>query len=188
MFLSLQKLLAGIIFALVLIKLFDVVVDSSFASAMADRNMEATAPAAAKAPATATAAATAKAAPAAEAEKPLGARLAAADAAKGATIAKRCEACHTLNKGGAIRVGPNLYGVVGRPKASFPGFVYSDAVKKLGGSWTYEDLDRFLTKPSAFAPGTKMGFPGLPSGEERADVIAYLRSLSPDAPPLPPAK
>jgi len=65
------------------------------------------------------------------------------------------------------------------------GFAYSDAVKGLGGTWTYEDLDKFLTKPSAFAPGTKMGFPGLPSGDDRANAIAYLRSISPKAPPPP---
>jgi cytochrome c len=118
-------------------------------------------------------------------EKPLAQRLAAAKVADGQTIAKKCLSCHTFDKGGPIRVGPNLFGVVGRARASFPGFAYSDALKKLSGTWTYEDLDKFLTKPGAFAPGTKMTFVGLPDGQERADVIAYLRSLSPDAPPLP---
>lgn len=124
------------------------------------------------------------AAPAAE-EKPLPQRLAAASVEKGQASAKKCLSCHTFDQGGGIKVGPNLFGVVGRPKGSFPGFAYSDGLKKLGGAWTYEDLDKFLTKPSAFAQGTKMTFAGLPDGTERADVIAYLHSISPAAPPPP---
>lgn len=118
-------------------------------------------------------------------DKPLPQRLAAADLAKGQATAKKCLSCHSFDEGGGIKVGPNLHGVVGRTKASFPGFAYSDAFKKLSGAWSYEDLDKFLTKPGAFAAGTKMTFAGLPNGEERADVIAYLRSISPDAPPPP---
>lgn len=118
-------------------------------------------------------------------EKPLPQRLAAASVDKGQAAAKKCLSCHTFDQGGGIKVGPNLFGVVGRPKASFPGFPYSDALKKLGGSWTYEDLDKMLTKPSGLAPGTKMTFAGLPDANERADVIAYLHSISPAAPPPP---
>ena len=69
--------------------------------------------------------------------------------------------------------------------ASVAGFAYSDGLKTLGGDWTYQDLDKFLTKPSAFAPGTKMTFVGLPDGDKRANVIAYLKSISPNAPPFP---
>jgi cytochrome c len=116
-------------------------------------------------------------------DKPLAQRLVAASLTKGQGVAKKCLSCHNFDKGAGAKVGPNLYGVVGRVKATFPGFAYSDAFKKLSGPWSYEDLDKFLTTPGAFAAGTKMTFAGLPSGEERADVIAYLRSVSPDAPP-----
>ena len=102
-----------------------------------------------------------------------------ATAEKGEAIAKKCLSCHTFDQSGSTRVGPNLHGVFGRPKASIAGFAYSDALKKLGGAWTPADLDSFLTKPSAFANGTKMTFPGLPSAEDRANVIAYLQSISP---------
>jgi cytochrome c len=118
-------------------------------------------------------------------DKPLPVRLAAANVNKGQGVAKKCLSCHSFDQGAGAKVGPNLFGVVGRPKATFPGFAYSDAFKKLSGSWSYEDLDKFLTKPGAFASGTKMTFVGLPNGEERANVIAYLRSISPAAPPPP---
>ncbi|PKU26274.1 c-type cytochrome [Telmatospirillum siberiense] len=118
-------------------------------------------------------------------DKPLPQRLAAANAGKGQTSAKKCLSCHSFDQGAGAKIGPNLFGVVGRAKASFPGFAYSEAFKKLSGAWSYEDLDKFLSKPGAFAAGTKMTFAGLPNGEERADVIAYLRSISPEAPPPP---
>lgn len=118
-------------------------------------------------------------------DKPLAQRLAAANVGKGQGVAKKCQSCHNFDQGAGAKIGPNLFGVVGRTKATFPGFAYSEAFKKLAGSWSYEDLDKFLTKPGAFAAGTKMTFAGLPDGQERADVIAYLRSISPDAPPPP---
>jgi cytochrome c len=119
-------------------------------------------------------------------EKPLGQRLAGANTQTGQATAKVCQSCHNFVEGAGAKVGPDLYGVVGRPKASASGFAYSDALKKKGGDWTYDDLDNFLTKPSAFAPGTKMTFAGLPDADKRADVIAYLKSISPNAPPEPP--
>jgi len=119
--------------------------------------------------------------------EPIEKLLASASVEKGEQAAKKCAACHTFTKGGPNRVGPNLYGVVNRPKGSEAGFSYSDAIKGKGGNWTIDDLNAFLTSPRTFAPGTKMTFVGLPKGSERADVIAYLNSLSDNPAPLPKA-
>ncbi|MGI9404114.1 MAG: c-type cytochrome [Hyphomicrobium sp.] len=100
-------------------------------------------------------------------------------AERGKEIAQtQCSACHTFNKGGGTRVGPNLYGVYGTKIASKPGFSFSAALKKHTGIWDKADLNEWLKSPSTFAPGTYMTFPGLPSQEQRDDVIAYLKSLS----------
>lgn len=111
--------------------------------------------------------------------------LAGASAEKGQSVAKKCAACHTFNEGGKKRVGPNLHGVVGRPVASSKGFAYSSALKDKGGTWGYTELDGFLEAPKTYLPGTSMAFKGINKPEDRANLIAYLRSLSPDAPPLP---
>ncbi|CAN0503853.1 unnamed protein product, partial [Phaeothamnion confervicola] len=95
---------------------------------------------------------------AAPAEEPLPVRFASADAGRGENAAKKCAACHTFGKGEPNRVGPNLYGVVGRPKASEAGFNYSGPMKAQKGNWTPEDLDHFLTNPKAMVPGTNMSF------------------------------
>jgi len=92
----------------------------------------------------------------------------------GAKIFKKCTTCHSAEKSGSNKIGPNLFGVVGRKKASIANFTYSDAMKKKGGSWTYADLNQFLTKPKDFIPGTKMGFVGLSKDQDRANIIAYL--------------
>ena len=119
---------------------------------------------------------------------PLPTLLAKADPAKGQALTKVCATCHSFEKGAAAKVGPDLYGVVGRPKGSAAGFSYSDAMKAKGGDWTFADLDSFITSPKTFVSGTKMGFGGEPDAGKRADIIAYLRTLS-DAPvPLPAAK
>ena len=94
------------------------------------------------------------------------------------TAAKKCAACHTFGKGEPNRVGPNLWGVVGRPKASEAGFNYSAAMKAQKGNWTLDDLDNYLTNPKAMVPGTNMTFAGIPRGKERADLIAYLNAKS----------
>jgi len=115
------------------------------------------------------------AAPAAEKPAPIPADLfAKADATAGEAVAKKCGACHTFDKGGPNRVGPNLYGVIGRPRASIDGFTYSDAMKKLGGNWEPQEIAAFIFNPKAYLPGTKMGFAGLPKPEDRANVLAFL--------------
>jgi cytochrome c len=124
----------------------------------------------------------------AAAEEPIEKLLASATVERGQNVTKVCQSCHTFQKGGANGQGPNLYGVVGRPRASEPSFMYSDAMKAKGGDWTIDDLNKFLTNPKEFVPGTKMNFPGLPRGNQRADAIAYLNSLADSPKPLPVAK
>ena len=115
-----------------------------------------------------------------EAEAPaeevdIDALMAAADVEKGATVFKKCAACHKLD--GANAVGPHLDGVVGRPVASVEGFSYSDGMKAHGGDWTPEQIFHFLANPKADVPGTKMAFAGLPKPEDRANLIAYLETV-----------
>ena len=98
---------------------------------------------------------------------------------------KQCFTCHTIDKGGPNKVGPNQWNIVGRKKASHEGFSYSSALQAKGGDWTYEDIDHMIYKPQAFVRGTKMAFAGLPKEQDRADVIAYLRTMSDNPPPLP---
>lgn len=99
-------------------------------------------------------------------------------AARGQTIAQHyCSVCHTLNSGGNTLVGPNLYGVVGRPVASVSGYNYSDALKGHHGNWDPASLDAFLKSPRTDVPGTHMTFPGISSTHDRQDVIAYLQTL-----------
>ncbi len=134
------------------------------------------------------------AAPAASSEpkpaetEPVTPLLAKADVDHGATIAKQCMACHNFAKGGPNLVGPNLWGVVGGPhdhKADYP---YSDAMRKQTGPWDYEALNKFIEKPQAAVPGTKMGFAGLKKVQDRADVIDWLREQSDSPVPLPAEK
>jgi cytochrome c len=120
----------------------------------------------------------------AAAEEPIETLLASASAEKGESAAKKCAACHTFAKGEPNRIGPNLYGVVGRPKASVPGFNYSAAMKAKGGEWSIEELNTFLRNPKAAVPGTAMNFAGLPRGSERADVITFLNSRADNPAPL----
>src|SRR5262249_546263 len=91
---------------------------------------------------------------------------------------------HSFNKGGAAMVGPNLWGVLGRPKASMPGFNYSPALKAKGGEWTVDDLDHFIANPRATVPGTAMTFAGVPRAAQRPDLIAFLNSPADNPAPL----
>lgn len=112
--------------------------------------------------------------------------IAAADAKEGERLFLRCKACHTVDKGGPNRLGPNLWDMVGARKAAKPGYRYSPALQKLGGEWDYASLSAYLEAPARYAPGTRMAFPGLKDPRQRAAVIAYLRQLS-DSPVPPPA-
>lgn len=121
----------------------------------------------------------------------IGTLLASADPAAGQSSARKCQSCHNFVEGGPNGQGPNLFGVVGRPVASHEGFQYSDAMKahaaEVGGTWTYEALNEFLTAPKEVVQGTKMNFNGVKDDSERANIIAFLSTLSTDPVPFPPA-
>lgn len=107
--------------------------------------------------------------------------IAAADVAQGEKLSKACAACHSFEKGGPVKTGPNLWNVVGGPKAHMAGFAYSEGMKAKGGQWSYAELNKFLWKPKKFIADTKMNYVGLKKPEDRAALIAWLRTLS-DAP------
>jgi cytochrome c len=122
---------------------------------------------------------------------PLPVLLASASAEDGAKVAKKCVSCHTFGKGEGNKTGPHLFDIVGRPIASISDFSYSNALHTLAdehGNWTYEALNDFIINPKAYAPGTKMGFSGLPSEKDRANLLAYLQTLSDSPVPFPAAE
>lgn len=123
----------------------------------------------------------------AEPEVPIATLFASADMGRGEASAKKCVACHTFGKGEPNRVGPNLWGIVGRPKAGTAGFNYSAAMKGKGGNWTIDDLNAYLISPRAYVPGTNMNFAGIPRAQERADLLTFLNSKSDNPAPLPKA-
>jgi cytochrome c len=121
----------------------------------------------------------------AEAEQPIEFYLATADAAKGADVFKKCQACHTIEQGQPNGLGPNLYHVLGEPVAQGRGFAWSPALSGHGGKWDWNTLSEWLANPKKFAPGTKMTFAGLSNPQDRANVIAFLNSKSPAPLPMP---
>ncbi|MHA6298653.1 c-type cytochrome [Devosia sp. CAU 1758] len=122
---------------------------------------------------------------------PLGVLLASASVDRGASAVRKCQSCHNFGEGEPNKQGPALYGIVGAEKAHAEGFAYSDILlqqKAEGQVWSYENLDAFLTNPRGYAPGTKMSFAGVRSPEERADILAYLQTLSSSPVPFPAAE
>lgn len=125
----------------------------------------------------------------AKVEPPFANVLATADAAAGEAIFKKCAACHTITPGGANGIGPNLHGIVGKPQAAHAGFAYSDALKGVGKSWTFDELNLWLKSPKAYAPGTKMSFAGLGKIEDRAALVLYMNAQGSNLPlPAPVAE
>lgn len=111
--------------------------------------------------------------------------LAAADPEKGKGVFRKCQTCHTLEQGGKNGTGPNLYAIIGAPIGDHNGFKASDSLKAIGGEWTYEKLEDYLENPKRLAPRGTMSFAGLKKAQERADVIAYMRTFHDNPPPLP---
>ena len=123
-----------------------------------------------------------------EPEQPIETLLAKASVEKGQSAAKQCQACHTFEKGGPNRVGPNLWNIVGSPRGEARGgFNFSAAMKSKGGTWTFDELNKFLANPRTYIPGTNMTFAGLSKPDQRADVIDYLHTLADNPLPLPKA-
>ncbi|MCH9780479.1 MAG: cytochrome c family protein [Alphaproteobacteria bacterium] len=113
--------------------------------------------------------------------------LANADVGRGEKLMRRCTSCHTFNSGGANKIGPNLYGIVGTVSGQNESFSYSSAMRNLNRTWGYDELDAFLEKPSRAVPGTKMSFGGMKKAEDRANIIRWMADQSDTpAPPLPP--
>ena len=111
--------------------------------------------------------------------------LTSASFEKGEKLFKKCSACHTYEKGGANKVGPNLWNIINRSKASVGGFAYSKALAETRGSWGYEELSQFLYKPKEYIQGTKMNFSGLKKVQDRADLLLFLREQADSPADLP---
>jgi len=118
-------------------------------------------------------------------EQPLNVLLASASIDRGKKVAKKCVSCHTFEKSGKNKVGPNLYDIIGKTRGAVSGFTYSGAIKAMGGKWGFDDLNQFLAKPKKFMPGTKMSFSGVKKSGDRAALILYLRSFAESPVTLP---
>ncbi len=117
--------------------------------------------------------------------EPISALLASASIENGEKLFKKCATCHNYEKGGANKVGPQLWNLINRPKANVDGFAYSKALAEYGGEWGYEELAEFLYKPKKYIKGTKMNFAGLKKVKDRADLVYFLREQSDSPVPLP---
>jgi cytochrome c len=111
-------------------------------------------------------------------ERSIGMLLSTASPEKGEKVARKCVACHSFKKGAKNKIGPNLYNIMGRKRATTVGYNYSKALKQIGGRWGFSDMDKFLLKPKKFLPGTKMSFKGIKNPSDRAAIIIFLRSFS----------
>lgn len=111
--------------------------------------------------------------------------IAEADIATGQKLSRACAACHSFDQGGPNKIGPNMWDTVGNKKGHIDGFSYSDALLEKGGQWDYLSLNKFLWKPKSYIPGTKMNYVGLRKPEDRAAMIAWLRTLAASPAPLP---
>ena len=120
-----------------------------------------------------------------EVVEPISALLVSASLENGEKLFKKCATCHNYEKGGANKVGPQLWNLINRPKANVEGFAYSKALAEYGGEWSYEELAEFLYKPKKFIKGTKMNFAGLKKVKDRADIVYFLREQSDSPVPLP---
>jgi cytochrome c len=125
------------------------------------------------------------AAPVEETMPDWGTALAAADVAAGKTTSTKCEQCHDTSSAKTSKIGPPLFGVVDRPRASVAGFSYSSAMKGKGGNWTYDELFKFIKAPGAYIVGTKMSFAGLRNEKDRINLIAFLRTNADSPAPIP---
>ena len=117
--------------------------------------------------------------------EPISALLVSASLENGEKLFKKCATCHNYEKGGANKVGPQLWNLINRPKANVEGFAYSKALAEYGGEWGYEELAEFLYKPKKYIKGTKMNFAGLKKVNDRADLVYFLREQSENPVPLP---
>lgn len=122
-----------------------------------------------------------------EPAKPIAELLASASVEKGAEAVKKCASCHTFEKGGANKVGPNLFGILGAHRAHLANFAYSQAMKGAGGEWTFDNLSHYLENPKAAIPGNAMAFAGVKRETERADILAFLNKNSDNPLPIPTA-
>ena len=117
--------------------------------------------------------------------EPISALLVSASMENGEKLFKKCSTCHNYEKGGANKVGPQLWNLINRPKANVEGFAYSKALAEYGGEWNYEELAEFLYKPKKFVKGTKMNFAGLKKVQDRANIVLFLREQAENPVPLP---
>jgi cytochrome c len=114
--------------------------------------------------------------------------IAAASAATGAEVFRKCGACHTAEAGGANKTGPNLHNILGDAVGDRNGFKTTDSLKAIGGTWDYAKFEDYIEDPKHLAPKGSMSFAGLKKPEDRAALIKYLISISDNPPPLPAAQ